>query len=169
VKPQAVHRNETAAGVESAISQLVYRPAPSGSSPRGSRLAIGRGARRQTHLGARCHRKLTVLTDGSLCDLRIVAAVLSEPSSHLALDVERVADRIVPADLHLVVLQKALVPNPVRQLVGYPGTALRSVVVRRRRADQPGELVFPMDPFRHVGNAEAIRDAGRAGRNATSR
>src|SRR5262245_51819671 len=87
--------------------------------------------RRQAHGGGRRHRQFAVLIGRALRDLRIVLASVLERAAYLAVDVERVADRIVTADLDAVAAQESIVPHPVRQLMGHPRAALRTVVVGR--------------------------------------
>ena len=56
-------------------------------------------SRRQAHDALREHRQFTVLVGRLLRDLGVMRAVFGENARHLAVDVKRVAHRIVPADL----------------------------------------------------------------------
>src|SRR5215204_1182371 len=86
-------------------------------------------------------------------------AVLDVFALHRAVDEQDVALGIVAADLGGGAAQEALVAHPVGEMVGEPGAALGAVVVGAGCADLEGELFFPMDALRTVGNAEAVGDA----------
>src|SRR5713226_9378283 len=83
-------------------------------------------------------------------------SIFLEDPRHLAVDIERVADRIVAANLDMHMPQEPVVAHPVRKMMRHPGASLRAVVVSRRRSHQLREVVLPMHALGHVGDAELV-------------
>src|SRR5579859_6826310 len=85
-------------------------------------------AARQLRDGRPCRRHFAAVCLGVLADLEQVFAALGEFSAHHAVDENHIAVGIVAAQLALALLQKAVITDPVGDVMRQPGAALRTVV-----------------------------------------
>src|SRR5262249_25511289 len=74
-------------------------------------------ARGQTNDSISQYRQFIVLVGRPLHDLGIVRSIFLERSLHFAIDIERIADRIVATNLHFESTQKPMVAHPVGQMM----------------------------------------------------
>ena len=113
----------------------------------------------QLHDRRAVRRYLAAMRLGILANFHQMLAALHELAADDAVDEYHVAVRIVAANLTLALLQKAVVPHPVGDVVGQPGAALGAVVVRARCADLERECFVPMDSLGAVRHVESVLDA----------
>ena len=96
----------------------------------------------------------------ALVDFDIFLAVFFKLADYGAVDENNIAVRIVATDLALVLMQEAIVANPVGDVMRQPAVAFWTVIIRARCADFQREFFVPVHALGAVRNAEAVRDAG---------
>src|SRR3984957_8631675 len=116
-------------------------------------------ARREADGAGRKNGEFAVLLHRLLRDGGVMRAILGVSPRDLAVDIKGIANRIVAADFYFDMAQEAAVAGPVREMMGHPGAALRTVVVSGGGTDESCEIVLPMDTLWNIGDAELIGDA----------
>src|SRR5262249_8348511 len=128
----------------------------SASRLRVSTVMSSAGARRQPHPRVTGRRRAVALVLGPDVEVDEVAPVLLPDARDARLQPRRVADQDRLTQLHVLVLDPAVVADPVEEQVAEPRHALGAVVERGRDADVLRQLVLPVDALRDVGDAARV-------------
>src|SRR5579864_5175496 len=102
--------------------------------------------------------RFIAMRHGLLDDFDEMPAVLNKFTADDTVDDDRIAVRIVTANLAFTLPQETVIAHPVGDVMCQPGAALRAIIVSTRRADLERECFVPMNALGAIGHIEAIPD-----------
>jgi hypothetical protein len=108
--------------------------------------------------GNRCahSRRFAAMGFRTMLDFDILFSIFLKLTDHAAIKEDHITIGVMVADLALALVQKAIITNPVGDLMSQPRTALWSIIIG---TNFEREFFIPMHPLRAFGHIEAVIDA----------